>query len=410
MSGDIDPKPGAGLNKAIVKRVLLVYPKFNVIGGAELVALNMAAVLLARPDVAVTLLTLYHVDIEEMCHRTGIALPADRLRVQVAPCPSFVRSPGQAFTLAKTAFLNRTAKRLSGSYHLCIGANGEIDFGKRGFQYVHHPVFAPKEYLRQYKIMGRPTALDRFPSLGLAYRWVCFNISNGKTEGFRRNITAVNSHFIRLLVREVYGIESVVLRPVFGEERVAGAVRRWGERELQFVTIGRIAHDKDYLALLDLYDALQRAFPGAGFIILGRRDDADYETRIRSKVEMLGLNVQLIADATRDRVEEILRSSKFYIHAKQFEHFGISIVEAIEAGAIPLVHDSGGQVEIVSHPLLRYTDARSLVGNVERLLHDSDARASAQESLLHSIRDLRSVSFADGFDRLVDPLLSEAKD
>ena len=36
-----------------------------------------------------------------------------------------------------------------------------------------------------------------------------------------------------------------------------------------------------------------------------------------------------------------------YVHCAENEHFGITIVEAMAAGCVPIVHDSGGPREIV---------------------------------------------------------------
>jgi glycosyltransferase involved in cell wall biosynthesis len=37
-----------------------------------------------------------------------------------------------------------------------------------------------------------------------------------------------------------------------------------------------------------------------------------------------------------------------YVHCAENEHFGITIVEAMAAGCVPVVHDSGGPREIVT--------------------------------------------------------------
>ena len=37
--------------------------------------------------------------------------------------------------------------------------------------------------------------------------------------------------------------------------------------------------------------------------------------------------------------------AKVYLHAMRYEHFGISIVEAMAAGLVPVVHRSGGPWE-----------------------------------------------------------------
>jgi alpha-1,2-mannosyltransferase len=43
----------------------------------------------------------------------------------------------------------------------------------------------------------------------------------------------------------------------------------------------------------------------------------------------------------------ILLNSKVYFHCAIDEHFGISVIEAMASGCVPIVHDSGGPKEIV---------------------------------------------------------------
>jgi glycosyltransferase involved in cell wall biosynthesis len=43
----------------------------------------------------------------------------------------------------------------------------------------------------------------------------------------------------------------------------------------------------------------------------------------------------------------VLKKAEIALHTMVGEHFGISIVEAMALGCIPIVHDSGGMVEFV---------------------------------------------------------------
>jgi glycosyltransferase involved in cell wall biosynthesis len=46
----------------------------------------------------------------------------------------------------------------------------------------------------------------------------------------------------------------------------------------------------------------------------------------------------------------MLSLAKVYLHTMVGEHFGISIVEAMASGCIPISHNSGGMVEFVPAP------------------------------------------------------------
>jgi glycosyltransferase involved in cell wall biosynthesis len=68
-------------------------------------------------------------------------------------------------------------------------------------------------------------------------------------------------------------------------------------------------------------------------------------------------NVIFLPNPSIQKVREELGRAKFYVFPGINEHFGMTTVEAIIAGAIPFVHNSGGQKEIVIEESARFTDA-----------------------------------------------------
>lgn len=65
-------------------------------------------------------------------------------------------------------------------------------------------------------------------------------------------------------------------------------------------------------------------------------------------------NVKLVANAPFQQVRDAVWSAKVFLHTAEKEGFGMSVVEAIAAGCIPLVYDDGGPREIVTVPELRF--------------------------------------------------------
>jgi glycosyltransferase involved in cell wall biosynthesis len=59
------------------------------------------------------------------------------------------------------------------------------------------------------------------------------------------------------------------------------------------------------------------------------------------------MNARVIVNPNKELYQEVLAKSKIYLHLMKGEHFGITVVEAMSAGCVPIVHDSGGPKEIV---------------------------------------------------------------
>jgi glycosyltransferase involved in cell wall biosynthesis len=87
--------------------------------------------------------------------------------------------------------------------------------------------------------------------------------------------------------------------------------------------------------------------------------------------------VKLILNAPLNTKIELLQKAKVYFHPMHSEHFGISIIEGMAAGCIPIVQDSGGPREFVPDKW-RYRDLEDAIQKIKEAL-DSWRPTIAQE-------------------------------
>lgn len=67
-----------------------------------------------------------------------------------------------------------------------------------------------------------------------------------------------------------------------------------------------------------------------------------------------GSSIEFHVNVPQREAKRILTTSKVFLHTANAEPFGISIVEAIAAGCIPIVRNEGGASEIVPYEELRF--------------------------------------------------------
>ena len=117
-------------------------------------------------------------------------------------------------------------------------------------------------------------------------------------------------------------------------------------------SVGSFDPSKNQLEQIELASQM----PSFQFLIMGTTClNKDYYRKCQRKVEKLNLsNVQLLPDIPREKLIVNLQKSRFFLHTKEYEPFGIAAVEAAAAGCLPIVHNSGGQVETVPFPELRF--------------------------------------------------------
>jgi alpha-1,2-mannosyltransferase len=113
-------------------------------------------------------------------------------------------------------------------------------------------------------------------------------------------------------------------------------------RENLVVTIGRIVPEKRF----HLFVELARIVPTTRFVAIGSLSDeaSSYYGWLK---RIAPENVSFVLSPLR-KVRNILGKAMAYVHCAENEHFGITIVEAMAAGCVPIVHDSGGPREIVT--------------------------------------------------------------
>ena len=102
-----------------------------------------------------------------------------------------------------------------------------------------------------------------------------------------------------------------------------------------------------------------------------------------------------------------LRGAAFFLHTMRDEPFGMSTVEAIAAGCIPVVHDSGGQREVVPLDHLRFRTVEEAVGIFEALLAQRPkALAETSRYLQNHIRQFSRDTFRGRMSKILSQQLS----
>jgi glycosyltransferase involved in cell wall biosynthesis len=116
-----------------------------------------------------------------------------------------------------------------------------------------------------------------------------------------------------------------------------------------------------------------------------------------------------------EALRQLYRKASIYWHATGYgaspashpgwqEHFGITTVEAMSAGAVPVVIDSGGQRETVKHEVngFRWSDLTELQNYTRRLVEDLNLRRALSENAVRASAPFRRSNFADRIEQIVD--------
>ena len=169
-----------------------------------------------------------------------------------------------------------------------------------------------------------------------------------------------NSQYTAGMVREDTGRESTVIYPGVDIEKFR--VRDQTERS-GVASVGTFTKYKYYEITCDVMTRLE-----SPYTIMGQMRNSKeraYHDMLRTKYP----SVQLVPNVSVKEMRDRLWSTKVYLHAR-IEDFGISVVESIAAGCVPVVPDAGGIKETVPVSDLRYTpnDLNAMREKVEKAL------------------------------------------
>jgi glycosyltransferase involved in cell wall biosynthesis len=127
-----------------------------------------------------------------------------------------------------------------------------------------------------------------------------------------------------------------------------------------------------------------------------------------------GFPVVFHFDSSREDLRSLYRKAAIYWHATGYdvdvnqrpgkhEHFGISTVEAMSAGAVPVVYASGGQPEIVTNGVdgFLWTGIDELMSKTRTLVDDHDLRSRLGQHAVGASKRFSRQVFARRLDELM---------
>ncbi len=158
----------------------------------------------------------------------------------------------------------------------------------------------------------------------------------------------VNSNYTLQISRKLFPLLNIkpnLMRLIYIPIEYAGNIDLSKKDKNLVISIGRIDIRKNYEVLLKIADKLINF----RFIIAGalnRGDEEYYNNLIKNKPD----NVEIRANIDEHDKIVLLKKASIYIHLNRREHYGISILEAMSYGLVPVVPESGGPWEdIIEH-------------------------------------------------------------
>lgn len=188
--------------------------------------------------------------------------------------------------------------------------------------------------------------------------------------------TIVNSQFTKNTIDKEYGIKSQVIYPP------VDLINFSKSKKNIILSVGRFEPSlnvKKQNVLIEAFKLLAPTRKKWKLVLAGAAKD-DASKFIKSlKDQSDGFDIEIVTNISHAKLHTYYQEAAIYWHAAGYgvneeknpeltEHFGITTVEAISAGCVPLVIPKGGQKEIVHNSIFHWSTPEELAQKTNKII------------------------------------------
>jgi glycosyltransferase involved in cell wall biosynthesis len=302
-----------------------------------------------------------------------------------------------------------------GIYDLTINTHGDMlpyfrkDFTKKNsIVYCHYPAGSCLN-------RGDPAYHDTIRKLGLTHFSIesadkyFTKLTNAYREMMLNSMVLTNSEFSRKAIFNEFGVDSTVVHPPVDVETFRNA-SLWSDiRDDSILVVSRFHPSKKLENAIHLARLLKRKGIGKCVKIAGNinPNDATYYRYLKNLVRRYGLQdfIMFEVNVNFGKLLDLMRRTKVYFHPMPGEPFGISTVEAMSAGLVPVVPDTGGHTEFVPKKYRFHTFKQA----AEAVAAALSATPSERLQISYSTQKYSSANYVTRFSQIVAEVLDIGK-
>jgi glycosyltransferase involved in cell wall biosynthesis len=181
-----------------------------------------------------------------------------------------------------------------------------------------------------------------------------------------------NSKFTKELVRKMYGVNSSVLYPPIPTSKYYHLDRKGSRKSSILITRPEATTGVSFLS--EVASLLPK---DVTFVIIGNIDKAGREAL--RYIKNVGIGYEYLGFVNEEAKIEAFRNCSVYINLARNETFGMSVVEAMASGCIPIAHESGAIPEYLPEKFC-YSELQEIPEKVAAFIN---AKSDVRDELRH---------------------------
>jgi glycosyltransferase involved in cell wall biosynthesis len=297
---------------------------------------------------------------------------------------------------------HRQLRATSCNVDLYINCFHNVQFfnGEKNVHIVHFP--APRRVDGSPTFAGKPLLKPMAAALDRRYEH-CYNLF------------ICNSRFSESWLQEYWGIEPerrAVLYPPVAHD-ATWSPDLYDQKKNIILLVSRFDPRKNMLEAVEYFVTNENRFSAWRLVVAGSCSDNDKEYYNRVALASRGHRVDIRPNLPKPELDELYQGASIFWHAMglatdenscpiEVEHFGITTVEAMSAGAVPVVIDKGGQREIVDDGItgFRWRTPDELGNVTQKLIADPALRRALAVSAVEKSNTYSLEAFYHAIDAI----------
>lgn len=202
-----------------------------------------------------------------------------------------------------------------------------------------------------------------------------------------------NSQYTARWIKNYWSIDSEVIYPPVEIEKFKPSKKK----KKQIISIGRFfvgGHNKKQLEMVRSFKKIFKKTPGWELHLVGSVNDGEVHRNYfnQIKTELDGYPIFIHENVEFNELKKLLEESTIYWHASglginenkypvMIEHFGLTIVEAMAAGCVPIVIDKGGPGEVAKGKGITWLNLDQLEKETIELIQNHQEMLKLQKNL-----------------------------
>lgn len=222
-----------------------------------------------------------------------------------------------------------------------------------------------------------------------------------------------NSNFTKKFIDSEFGVKSYVLLPPVSVDKFKST-----KKENIILSVGRFSQlqqSKRQDVLIDAFKKMcDKGLKGWKLVLIGGSDVGRDSFVDNLKSSSKGYQVEILENLPFEEMVKYYAKSKIFWSASGFdineekepfkvEHFGITVVEAMSAGAVPIVVNKGGHKEIIDNETdgILWENVTDLIIKTSEIIDNSERRDTIAKKAEEKSAKFSSREFQKNFIKLL---------